>query len=51
MAAEILECLNIRKNTTTIMGVKDGSNTKNILMNKILVMLLQKAALTEWKDL
>ena len=51
VAAEILECLNMRKNTTTIMGVKDGSNTKNILMNKILVMLLQKAALTEWKDL
>ena len=51
VAAEILECLYIRKNTTTIMSVKDGSNAKNILMNKILVMLLQEAALTEWKDL
>ena len=51
VAAGILECLNKRKNTTTIMGVKDGSNAKNILMKKILVMLLQEAALTEWKDL
>ena len=51
MAAEILECLNIRKNTTTIMSVKDGSNAKKQLMNKILIMLLQEAALTERKDL